>query len=242
MQIDRVRHHRRTDHADREGQRMGVRQAGNHRADGDVGPIHRRDEHLREVADADDQHQGADRQFDRPEAAAVELQDGVGQGRDDDHSRHQRHMKQQRKADGAADEFGQIGRHRRPFAHRPHRHHHGRGELIAAMLGQIAPRDDAELGRQRLKQHRHDIGEQHHPQQRIAIGRAGLNVGREIAGVHIGDRGDDGGTGEQHRRRRAAQRLAAQPVANGERRPIRQRRSLCIRHGFSEHWRQRLIM
>jgi hypothetical protein len=41
-------------------------------------------------------------------------------------------------------------------------HTTGCGKLFAAHLGEIAAGDDAELGRERLKQHR-EIGEQHDP-------------------------------------------------------------------------------
>ena len=101
--------------------------------------------------------------------------------------------------------------HRRPD--------HGLGEMVAAHLGQVAPRDDAELGRQRLKQHGGDIGHQHHPQQRIAVFRAGLDVGGEIAGVHIGDRGDHRRAGEQERA--APAHLAGQNLADVSDGPIR---------------------
>ena len=80
----------------------------------------------------------------------------------------------------------------------------GLGKRVAAHLGQIAPGDDAELGRQRLEQHGDQIGEQHHPEQPVAVFGAGLDVGGEIARVHIGDRGDDRRPGEGEIARPAA--------------------------------------
>ena len=70
----------------------------------------------------------------------------------------------------------------------------GRGKLLAAQFGEIAAGDDAELRRQRLEQHRDDVGDQDDPEQVVIVFGAGLDVGREVAGIHIGDRGDDGGT------------------------------------------------
>src|SRR5260370_7489905 len=61
--------------------------------------------------------------------------------------------------------------------------------------------DDAELGRERLKQHRHEIGDDDDPQQLVAMGRAGGDVGREIAGVEIGYRGDKSRPGESQQPR-----------------------------------------
>ena len=68
--------------------------------------------------------------------------------------------------------------------------------MIAALLGQALARDNAELGGQALKQHGGDIGQHHHPQEQIAVSGARLDIGGEIARVHIGDRGDDRRTGE----------------------------------------------
>ena len=77
----------------------------------------------------------------------------------------------------------------------------GHGELLAAHLGKVASGDDAELGRQRLEQHGDHVGQQHHPEQGVAVSRAGLDVGGEVAGVHVGDRGDHRRTGEQQQER-----------------------------------------
>ena len=65
----------------------------------------------------------------------------------------------------AAEELGEIGRHGGDLAHHPHRADHRLGETVAAHFREIAAGDDAELGRQRLEQHRDQIGEQHHPEQ-----------------------------------------------------------------------------
>ena len=70
----------------------------------------------------------------------------------------------------------------------------GRGN-VAAQFGQVAAGDDAELGRQRLEQHRDQVG-QAPPRAGYSRTGAGLDVGREIARIHIGDRGDHRGPGE----------------------------------------------
>ncbi len=100
--------------------------------------------------------------------------------------------------------------------------------MVAAHFREIAAGDDAEFGRQRLEQHGDQIGEQHDPQQAVAVFRAGLDVGREIAGVHVGDRGDDRRAGKGEIGARPAV-LAAQ---NGLR---RQHRAVGERFGFRVH-------
>ena len=214
MQIDRVRHDGSADDADRDQQCLGVGKSWNDRVIGRRAPIDRRDEHLDQVAKPDDADQTADDQFHRPEAAALDHQDGIGDDGGDPHTGDQRHLEQQRQADGAAEKFGEIGGHGGDFADQPHRPNHRPREMVAAHFREIAAGDDAELGRQRLKQHGDQVGQQHDPQQAVAVFRAGLDVGREIAGVHVGDRGDDRRTGKSE----IGARAAAFAAQNGLRR------------------------
>ena len=222
MQEDRVRHYGRADDADRQRQRGGVGQdRRRHAADGRA-PVDRRDHQLDEVAKADGRDEGADDELDRPEAPALDMQDGERQERDDAHADHHRNMQEQRKSDRSADEFGEIGRHRGEFADAPERVDDRLRQPVAAHLREVPPRHDAELGRQRLKQHRDDIGEQHDPQERVAVSGAGLDVGGEIAGVHVGDRGDHRRTDEQECGKGAA--AARQRLLDGGERPLGHRR------------------
>ena len=191
MQIDRVRHDGGADDADRQQQRAGVGKFRRHRAERGRRPIDVGDEYFDQIAERDDRHEAADDQLDRAEAAALHHQDAVGDDGRDDHAGQQRHVEQQRQPDGAAEKLRQIGRHGGDFAHAPHHPDDRLGKLVAAHFRQVAPGDDAELGRQRLEQHGDQIGEQHHPEQAVAVFGAGLDVGGEIAGVHVGDRGDD---------------------------------------------------
>ena len=68
----------------------------------------------------------------------------------------------------------------------------GRGKCVAAVLGQVLPGGDAELGREGLDQHGHQVAGHDHPQQRVAELGAALDVGGEVARVHVGDAGDEG--------------------------------------------------
>ena len=186
-------------------------------------PIDRRDEHLDQVAKRDHADQPPMISSIGRKPQPLEHQDAVGDDRGDDHAGEQRHVEQQRQADGAAEELGEIGRHRGDLADDPHRPDHRPRKMLAAQFGEVAAGDDAELGRQRLEQHRDEVGEQHHPEQPVAVFRAGLDVGGEIAGVHVGDRGDhrragEGQIGRASRRARRASTCRA--VAT---RPLRQR-------------------
>ena len=132
----------------------------------------------------------------RPEAEAFEHQEAVGHDRGHRHSGEQRHVQQQSKTDGAAEKFGEIGRHGGDLADDPHRPNDRPRKMIAAQFREVAAGDDAELGRQGLEQHRDHVGEQHHPEQAVAVLCPGLDVGGEVPRVHIGDRGDHRGPGE----------------------------------------------
>ena len=154
MQIDGVRHHGGADDADREQQRFGV---GKLRRDGMKQrrrPIDRRNEHLDDVAKADNADDRADDQLERPEAELLAHQQAVGDDRGDDHPGKQRQMEEQSESDGTAKEFGEIGRHSGNLADNPHRPNHRPGKVIAAQFGEVAAGDDAELGRKPLEQHR----------------------------------------------------------------------------------------
>ena len=74
-----------------------------------------------------------------------------------------------------------------------------------------------------LEQHRDDIGDDDDPEQIVIVFGAGLDVGREVPGIHIGDRGHDGGARERHQRAEPAP-LAGQCLACGEDGTVGQRR------------------
>ncbi len=109
-------------------------------------------------------------------------------------------MQQQGDAQCTAEELGDIGRHRGDFRRDPHADHDPPGELFPAEFRKIASGDNAQLGGHCLEQHRDEACDQHDPQQLVAVGRAGLDVGREVAGVHIGNRRHDRGAGKRQER------------------------------------------
>jgi len=115
---------------------------------------------------------------------------------------------------------GDVGGYRGDFGCDPHADHERPRELFTAQFRQIAPGDDAELRRHGLEQHGDQVGDQHHPQQLIAVGRAGLDIGGEIAWVHITHRRHDRRPGE---RQQCADAFAAsvEHVARGEFGPLR---------------------
>jgi hypothetical protein len=141
----------------------------------------------------------ADDQLDRPKAESLEHQKAVGHDPGHDHPGKQRHVEQQGKPDGTAEEFGEVGSHGGNLAHDPHPEHDRLRKMVAAHFRKVAAGDDAELSGERLEQHRDQVGEEYHPEQSVAVPGAGLDVGGEVPRVNIGDGGDDRRAGEHVR-------------------------------------------
>ena len=65
--------------------------------------------------------------------------------------------------------------------------------MVGDGFGQRAAGDQAELGRQVLHQAGHGVGHDDDPHQKEAELRAGADVGGDVAGVDVGDGGDERG-------------------------------------------------
>src|SRR5881397_3028987 len=76
---------------------------------------------------------------------------------------------------GAA-KLGQVGRHRDHLGLEPQRDRGPAREPVAADLGQVATGGDAELRRERLDEHGHQVRGDDHPEQRVAELRAPRDV------------------------------------------------------------------
>jgi len=60
--------------------------------------------------------------------------------------------------------------------------------MLATRLRQVSSSGDAELRRERLEQHRHEIADDDHAEQRVAKFRSAADIGRPVPWVHISDR------------------------------------------------------
>ena len=195
-----MRHDRCADDADGQQDAVGIAEPGNHGMIGDLAQIGPRQHGLREIGRADDHNQHRDHRLDGAEPVSLEPQHGAGRGAGEQRSRKQRDVEQELESDACAEELGEVGRYRADLARDPHRIDEHRRQMEATELSQVLAADDAELRRQRLEQHRHQIGEYDHPEQIVAVARTALDIRGEIARVHIGDRGDDGRPHEWHNR------------------------------------------
>ena len=94
-------------------------------------------------------------------------------------------------ADGRSEEFGEIGGDSGDLGGDPEADGGELGEVLAAVLRQGETGDDAQLGGEVLDEHRHGVRPEQDPEQAIAKLRAAEDVGGEVAGVDVGDRGDE---------------------------------------------------
>ena len=96
-------------------------------------------------------------------------------------------------ADGGAEEFGEIGGDGGDFCGDPEDEGGGSREVLAAVLRQGEAGNDAQLGGEVLDEHGHGVRPEQNPEQAVAELRAAEDVGGEVAGVDVGDGGDEGG-------------------------------------------------
>ena len=96
----------------------------------------------------------------------------------------------------AADDLGQVGCGCNDLRLDPKGDASGLGHAITQEGGQGSAGDEAELGGQILDDHREDVGGEEDPHEQVAVARAGRDVGRDVAGVDIGDGRDESGAEE----------------------------------------------
>ena len=191
VQVDGVRHHRRAEHRGGQQHALGALEA-RHQPLGGVGERWRLDEQAGQESDRDDQQQAADHPLERSLAAAVlhgEQQQRHRAG--DDATDQQRQVEQQVQRDGAADDLGEIGCHGDQFGLQPVGDPGRSAGVVGDGFRQGAPADQSELGRQVLHESRHGVGQEDDPHQQEAELRARADVGRDIAGVDVGDGRDE---------------------------------------------------
>ncbi len=215
VQVDHVRHHGGAEDAGGQQQRVGAREAGDE-ARGDAGGVVRHEQRVDEEAEQDHAEHPRDDDLEAAVAAALQGEQREGDHRGHQAGRQQREPEQEVERDRRADELGEVGRHGDDLGLHPEPERRALGVVLAAQLGQAAARRDADLRRQVLDQHRHQVRAEDHPQQQVAELRPAGDVGGEVARVDVRD------GGHERRARRTAARAArgrARAAASGRRSP-----------------------
>jgi len=170
-------------------------------------PVCMDEEKLNGVAAADDADEGHDDEFDGAEAVELKGEDGEDTdgcdecGNEHDGSageakRLELLAEEEIEAEGGTEEFGEVGGEGGEFGGNPQADNGGTGEMVATILRECTPGDDAEFGREELHEDGHEVGPEQDPEQVIAEAGASVNIGGEVAGVNIGDAGYEGGAEE----------------------------------------------
>ena len=200
VQVDHVRHDRGAEDAGGQQDRVRAGEVG-HEALGRLAGVEADAQRVVQEAQQDHAEHPGDGQLEAAVAAVLQREDGEGDDGGDEARGEQRDAEQQVQRDRRADELGQVGGHRDQLGLDPQADGHRPREALAAQLGQVLAGGGADLGRQRLDQHRHQVRGQDHPQQQVAeLGAAG-DVRGEVAGVDVGDGGDE--RRAEHRQQRA---------------------------------------
>ena len=196
MQVDHVRHHGRAQDSRGQEHALGVGELRRQQPLHGRGAVGVRVEDLEREAGHDDADEHRDDRFEVAHAAQLGAEDGERDQTGEQAGGEQRHAEEQVEAEGGADELRQVARHRDRLRLQPEEDAHRLRERLAADLGEVVARGDAELRAHRLDQHGHQVRDQDDPEQHVAVLGAGRDVGGEVAGVDVRDRRDEGGPQE----------------------------------------------
>ena len=95
---------------------------------------------------------------------------------------------------GGTEELGEVGGDGGDFGGDPEKEADGTREMFAAVLREGEAGDDAQLGREVLDEDRHGVRPEQDPEKTVAELGSAEDVGGEVAGIDVGDGGDEGGS------------------------------------------------
>ena len=202
MQVDDVRHHGRADDPDRDQERLAL-ELRREELVGHQARVGRHPEQLERERDHDHPDEHGDHGLQAAEAGSLQREDGERAADRDHGAPAERNPEQQAEAERRAQHLREVGRHRDHLGLDPQREGDPAREVVAADLGEVAAGGDPELRRERLHDHGHQVRREHRPEQQVAVLRPRGDVGREVAGIEVGDGGDERGPEERPERLQA---------------------------------------
>ena len=155
-----MRHHRRSEDADGDVERLRVRhdrRGWEQEAPRDAGQLRPAEEDLEAEADPDHGDQGDDERLDVAEAAVLQIEHEKNVKRVQAHSPDQGDPEQQLQRQRGADDLGQVTRGDGHLAQHPEPERDGTAEVVAARLRQVAAGGHTQLDGEALEQHRHQV-------------------------------------------------------------------------------------
>ena len=191
-----MRHDGCAENPDREQDALRARKPGNEDAMRDPWGARLGHENLQGEGGHDDADQAGDDSLEAPEPFGLQRENSERGDAREERGGEEGDAEDEVEPDRRPHELREIGRHRDDLGLDPEQKADLARETLAADLGQVLAGGDAELRAHRLHEHRHQVGHQDDPEQQVAVPRPGRHVGREVPGIDVRDRGDEGGAEE----------------------------------------------
>ena len=192
MEVDDVRHDRCAQNPRRDEDRLGALEPRHEDVLDGFRRARLREEDLEGEGDDDHADERCDHRFEPAKPVALKGQDPEGTRAGQQPGGEERHAEQKVEAERGAEDLGQVGGHGDRLRLEPEPERHRPAKVVAAGLRQVAAGRDPQLRRERLHQHRHQVRGDDHPAEQVAVLGPARNVRGEVAGVDVGDRGDEG--------------------------------------------------
>ena len=186
-----MRHDRCSEHAGGEQYGLGSFEAGDQSGDGlaagDVGEGEPGQE-----ADGDDGQQSHDHELESAlSAPTLDRQDDHRHASGDQSAEEERDVEEQVECDGAADDFGDVGRDRHHLGLEPEGAAVVLTQALTQHFGQGSAGDETEFRGQILHEDGHRVGEYEYPDEEVAVLGAGGEVGGDVARIDVRDCRDE---------------------------------------------------
>ncbi len=189
MQIKIVRHHRCAKDSYRDVKHFAVAQYfhARNKSHCRFAPDRMREKYFIREARRNRQNQRHHKRFNQAEPSALQRQHDQHIQPGYQHTGKQRKPKQQLQRNRGAQHLRKVAGRNGNFTHHPQRDRHRSRIGFPARLRKIASGNNSQFRRQRLQQHRHQVAQQDHAQQRVTESCAAADIGGPVARIHIPD-------------------------------------------------------
>ena len=149
------------------------------------------EDRLDKIAHRDDSDKAGNHDLEGAKSVALETEDEKCRDRGQDARCPQRDSQQEVEAQGSPEELSEVSGHGHDLRQDPEEEHERLGETDSAMLGKIPARGDSQLCRKGLDEHGDEIAGHYNPEESESELRPALDVGGEVAWIHVGHARDE---------------------------------------------------
>ena len=236
VEVDDVGHHGGAEDAGGEEDRLRTVELRHEGPGRDRAPVWLGAQDFQAEGDDDHPDEHRDRRLEAAKTEGLQSENAECSHAREQRCGEERDAEDQVQAQRRADELGEVGGHRDQLRLDPEEEDDGARKAVPADLGQVAPGRDAELGAHGLDEHRHEVRGEDDPQEHVAELGAACHVGGEVAGVDVGDRGDECGAKERQHGAEAAALPVQRPLGGAKDSQLARKRLLSPDdHGLADH-------